>query len=116
MANTTKHPDALFSHPEAAPMQEGSKSESITMQQGKTPKLGSYITTQRKKKTVFDLLYDQHLPFKLYTDFMLGSSINELADQSALPREWVRERVEAMRLCLEKQVRLNLLSCVASSQ
>lgn len=58
--------------------------------------------------TVFDLLYNTYLPFRLYTDYMLGSSAAELARQFALPEHWVSERIEAVRLC-GKQVRLNLL-------
>ncbi len=60
------------------------------------------------KQTVFDLLYDSYLPFRLYTDYMLGTSPAELARQFALSEHWVTERIEAVRLC-GKQVRLNLL-------
>ena len=57
--------------------------------------------------TVFDLLYNSHLPFRLYADYMLGSSPAELARQFALSEDWVLERIEAVRLC-GKQVRVNL--------
>jgi hypothetical protein len=97
-------------------MREKSSSGSIKTQTSKAPSVNSRTTTQREARTVFDLLYDQHLPFRLYTDFMLGSSIAELAERFALSRERVCERVEAMRLCLEKQVRLNLLACVTSAR
>lgn len=63
----------------------------------------------RPPETVFDLLYDEYLPFRLYADFMLGASPKALADQFALSEDWVTERIKAMRWCLEKQVRLNLL-------
>jgi hypothetical protein len=59
--------------------------------------------------TIFDLLYDQYLPFRLYADHMLGASTPELARQFALSEHWVAERIEAVRLCMEKQVWLNLL-------
>lgn len=59
--------------------------------------------------TVFDLLYDQYLPFRLYADFMLGSSTAALADEFALSEDWVIERIKAIRWCIEKQVRVNLL-------
>jgi len=59
-------------------------------------------------RTVFDLLYDSYLPFRLYADYMLGSSPAELAKRFALPEYWVTERIEAVRLC-GKQIRLNLL-------
>jgi hypothetical protein len=59
--------------------------------------------------TVFDLLYREYLPFRLYASFMLGESPLSLAAQFGLREDWVIERIEAVRLCLDKQVRLNLL-------
>ena len=59
-------------------------------------------------RTVFDLLYDEYLPFRLYADHMLGISIAALANRFDLPEHWVRQRIEAVCL-LMKQVRLNLL-------
>ena len=59
-------------------------------------------------RTVFDLLYDEYLPFRLYADHMLGVSIAALANRFDLPEHWVRQRIEAVCL-LMKQVRLNLL-------
>ena len=64
--------------------------------------------------TVFDLLYSSYLPFRLYADYMLGSSPAELATQFGLPEDWVTERIEAVRLC-GKQVRLNLLDSAPRS-
>ena len=64
--------------------------------------------------TVFDLLYDSYLPFRLYADYMLGSSPAELAKQFALPEYWVIERIEAVRLC-GKQIRVNLLDSASQS-
>jgi Mor family transcriptional regulator len=64
--------------------------------------------------TVFDLLYNSYLPFRLYADYMLGSSTAELARQFALSEYWVSERIEAVRLC-GKQVRLNLLDAAPES-
>ena len=60
--------------------------------------------------TVFDLLYDEYFPFRLYADYMLGSTPAELAADFGLSENWIAERVEAVRLCIEKQVRLNLVS------
>jgi Mor family transcriptional regulator len=54
-------------------------------------------------------LYEQYLPFRLYAEFMLGSSVEDLAREFALSEHWVQERIEAVRWCVEKQVRLNLL-------
>jgi hypothetical protein len=53
---------------------------------------------------VLNRLYDQSVPFRLYAEHANGMSLSDLALMSSLPEEWVRERVEAMRLCLEKQV------------
>jgi len=65
--------------------------------------------------TVFDVLYDEYLPFRLYADYMLGTSEAKLARKFALPEHWIRERIEAMRLCIEKQIRLNLLDNAGAS-
>ena len=66
--------------------------------------------------SVFDLLYDEYLPFRLYTDYMLGASAADLARQFALSEQWVIERIEALRLCIGKQVRLNLLDSARQSR
>jgi hypothetical protein len=66
--------------------------------------------------TVFDLLYDEYFPFRLYADYMLGRSVKELAAEFGLSENWVAERIEAVRLCVEKQVRLNLVSPVKSAR
>jgi hypothetical protein len=70
---------------------------------------------QAQPDTVFDLLYREYLPFRLYADYMLGSSQAELALHFGLPEQWVVERLEAVRLCFQKQVRLNLLDSSKSS-
>jgi len=62
------------------------------------------------ESTVFDLLYDEYFPFRLYADYMLGRSPAELAVDFGLSENWITERIEAVRLCIEKQVRLNLVS------
>jgi hypothetical protein len=68
-------------------------------------------TTRRAAPlTVFDILYGEYLPFRLYADYMLGKSAAELAAQFALSEHWVAERIEAMRLCLGTQLRINLLA------
>jgi DNA-directed RNA polymerase specialized sigma24 family protein len=38
--------------------------------------------------------------FALFEVFERGFSIDEIADRLSLPAEWVRERIEAARLCL----------------
>jgi len=60
--------------------------------------------------TVFDLLYHEYLPFRLYADYMLGVPMADLATRFGLSEHWVAERIEAVRLCLGRQVRLNLLA------
>ena len=67
-------------------------------------------TTASQPRTVFDHLFDAYLPFRLYAEFMMGSSFKDLSRTFGLSEQWVEERVEAMRLCLSKQVRLTLLS------
>ncbi len=69
-----------------------------------------------RSDSVFDVLYDEYLPFRLYADYMLGSSITELARKFALSEHWVAERIEALRLCIGKQVRLNLLGSARRSR
>lgn len=51
-------------------------------------------------------LYENNLSFRLYADHKYGMSIDELAIASSRPRSWVEERIEALRLCIEMQVRL----------
>ncbi len=65
--------------------------------------------------TVFDLLYDEYFPFRLYADYMLGRTASELAEDFGISENWISERVEAVRLCIEKQVRLNLVTPLSTS-
>ena len=60
-------------------------------------------------------LYDEYLPFRLYADYKQGATIEELSASFSLPAHWVAERIEAARLCIEKQVRLDLLLSNTSS-
>ena len=53
-------------------------------------------------------LYELSVPFRLYAEHANGMSLLDLALVSSRPVEWVRERVEAMRLCLEKQVYIDV--------
>lgn len=43
----------------------------------------------------------------LYADYMSGMSIAELAGEWSRSEEWICERIEAARLCLSKQVRID---------
>ena len=67
------------------------------------------VSNTAPPETVFDSLYERYLPFRLYAEFMLGAPVQQLAREFALSEHWVQERIEAVRWCLEKQVRLNLL-------
>jgi hypothetical protein len=53
-----------------------------------------------------DLLFDEYLPFRLYADHKNGKSLNDLATEFLLPAPWIEERIQAARLCIEKQIRL----------
>ncbi|HEX4770012.1 MAG TPA: hypothetical protein VH351_04220 [Bryobacteraceae bacterium] len=53
-------------------------------------------------------LYEENATFRLYADHSSGMSIAELALLCARSEHWVTERIEATRLCLQKQVRIEL--------
>jgi hypothetical protein len=57
---------------------------------------------------LWSLLYDEYLPFRLYSDHRQGVSIDQLAGSLGLPVPWIQERIEAARLCIEKQERIKL--------
>jgi len=57
---------------------------------------------------VLNRLYERCVPFRLYAEHAHGTSLSDLALVSSMPQERVKERVEAMRLCLEKQVYLDV--------
>jgi hypothetical protein len=56
----------------------------------------------------FALLTNYSLPFALYAAFLDGLSLEDLAQESALSKDWIAERVEAVRLTLTMQVRLSI--------
>ena len=60
---------------------------------------------------LWSLLYDERLPFRLYSDHKQGVSVNQLAGSLGLPAPWIQERIEAARLCIEKQERIKLPFC-----
>lgn len=53
-------------------------------------------------------LYEENTTFRLYADYASGMTIPELARLSSRSEHWVMEHIEATRLCLEKQVRVEL--------
>ena len=58
--------------------------------------------------TVRDRLFDESISFRLYADHKKGASVAELAKLCSRSEGGVQERIEAARLCLEKQVRIAL--------
>jgi hypothetical protein len=48
------------------------------------------------------------LGFLMYREYEDGASIEELSAALRAPVEWVEERIEAARLCIEKQIRIEL--------
>jgi hypothetical protein len=60
---------------------------------------------------LWSLLYDEYLPFRLYSDHKQGVSVHQLAGSLCLPVSWVQERIEAARLCIEKQERIKPPFC-----
>ena len=51
---------------------------------------------------------EAHLPFRLYADYKNGVTVEQLAEIYSLPFAWVQERLEAARLCIEKQVQIGV--------
>ena len=54
----------------------------------------------------YELLYETYFPFRLYADFKRGATVQLLSSEYLMPIHWIEERVEAARLCIEKQVRI----------
>ncbi|HLJ44564.1 MAG TPA: hypothetical protein VKU01_01065 [Bryobacteraceae bacterium] len=49
------------------------------------------------------------LSLLLYRENQHGATVEELAMAFELPLWWIQERIEAVRLCLEKQVRVQVV-------
>ncbi len=49
------------------------------------------------------------LSLLLYRESQHGATVEELAMAFGLPLWWIQERIEAVRLCLEKQVRVQVV-------
>jgi hypothetical protein len=56
----------------------------------------------------FALLTQSSLPLTLYACYLSGDSVQELAERYHLSPHWVQERIEAVRLALNMQVRLKI--------
>ena len=48
------------------------------------------------------------LGFVIYREHQDGASVEELSAALHLPPSWIEERIEAVRMCLERQVRVEL--------
>ena len=48
------------------------------------------------------------LGFVIYREYQDGASVEELSAALHLPQSWIEERIEAVRMCLERQVRIEL--------
>jgi len=46
------------------------------------------------------------LPLILYREYREGASVRELAIAFGLRERWVEEHIEAVRLCMERQIRV----------
>jgi len=53
-------------------------------------------------------LFDESPAFQLYAEHANGMTLPELALLYSKTEEWVIERVDAIRLCLERQVHLTV--------
>ena len=51
-------------------------------------------------------LYESCFSFRLYAEHTYGLSLSELSLLTGRSENWISERIEAMRLCLEKQLRV----------
>jgi hypothetical protein len=54
----------------------------------------------------YEILFDRYFPFRLYAEHARGKTTQELAAEYNVSAGWVEERIEAARLCIEKQVRI----------
>lgn len=57
---------------------------------------------------LWGLLYDEYLPFRLYTEHKNGVSVQQLATVLGLKPAWIEERIEAARVCIEQDGRLSI--------
>ena len=48
------------------------------------------------------------LGFVIYREHQEGASVDELSAALNLPPSWIEERIEAVRMCLERQVRVEV--------
>ena len=61
-------------------------------------------------ENALELLSSDYLPFRLYAEHKRGATPVQLAAAFSLSETWVAERIEAARLCIEKQIRVALVN------
>ncbi len=61
-------------------------------------------------ETLLTLLSNEYLPFRLYAEHKRGVTPAQLAAAFAVSVPWVEERIEATRLMVEKQIRVELVN------
>ena len=54
----------------------------------------------------YEVLFDSYFPFRLYADSVQGLTPDQLALKYGLSSQWIEERIEAARLCIQKQIRI----------
>jgi len=54
----------------------------------------------------YNVLFDSYFPFRLYAENLRGKTPEKLATEYAVSASWIKERIEAARLCIEKQIRI----------
>lgn len=55
---------------------------------------------------IWNLLYDEYLPFRLHAEFRQGTSIEDLVHRTGMPAHWIRERIAAAEDCIESGQKL----------
>jgi hypothetical protein len=61
-------------------------------------------------ESLLTLLSQDYLPFRLYAEHKKGATAAQLAETFSLSVPWIEERIEATRLMVEKQVRVELVN------
>lgn len=61
-------------------------------------------------ESLLNLLSQDYLPFRLYAEHKRGATPEQLAAAFAMSVSWIEERIEATRLMVEKQVRVELVN------
>ena len=65
---------------------------------------------QSMPEPLLTLLSNDYLPFRLYAEHKRGATSAQLAAAFARSVPWIEERIEATRLMVEKQVRVELVN------